>query len=174
MSTLEVADFLKYICDMQATECITDARKMFHATGSQLVNHHYASWSSEQKLGLVDFLDCLGVQRASKRDVEASINKVNHVFCIRQGTNAEELQSSYTNRLNMQPNLVFNRVTEMSVNNETGIDAKSSVCANCGAVSTTSALKRCSRCLSVRYCNEACQRAHWKQHRKNCTTAPST
>ena len=29
-------------------------------------------------------------------------------------------------------------------------------------------LLRCSRCLSVFYCNVACQRAHWAQHKSNC------
>lgn len=42
-------------------------------------------------------------------------------------------------------------------------------CANpgCGA---TEGLQRCARCLCVYYCGMACHRAHWPQHRPECTT----
>lgn len=40
-------------------------------------------------------------------------------------------------------------------------------CAHCGAGSEKT-LKKCMRCLSVAYCNHACQKAHWKQHKKVC------
>ena len=45
--------------------------------------------------------------------------------------------------------------------------AAARVCAapGCGA---TSGLKRCTACRSVRYCSEACMRAHWKEHRPEC------
>ncbi len=41
------------------------------------------------------------------------------------------------------------------------------VCAapSCGA---TSGLKRCSGCRAVRYCSEACSRAHWRVHKAEC------
>jgi hypothetical protein len=29
-------------------------------------------------------------------------------------------------------------------------------------------IRRCSRCKSVRYCSEQCQRAHWKDHKAEC------
>ena len=40
------------------------------------------------------------------------------------------------------------------------------VCAACGAACKT--LKACGRCMVVRYCNQDCQRAHWKDHKGQC------
>ena len=40
------------------------------------------------------------------------------------------------------------------------------VCAECG--NSDGGLKVCSACKSVRYCTAACQRAHRKEHRKDC------
>ena len=40
-------------------------------------------------------------------------------------------------------------------------------CALCQKCSPN--LKRCGRCQSIVYCNVECQRAHWPQHKTNCT-----
>lgn len=42
------------------------------------------------------------------------------------------------------------------------------VCPRCDASPATN---KCSRCRSVYYCSEACQRAHWQQHKKVCAAA---
>ena len=42
-------------------------------------------------------------------------------------------------------------------------------CVHCGAAA---AKKKCSRCLSARYCGAACQRASWPEHKKVCRPAP--
>jgi uncharacterized Fe-S cluster-containing MiaB family protein len=49
----------------------------------------------------------------------------------------------------------------------------STTCAACGYASGTSgaALKKCSRCKSVKYCSEACQRTHWRVHKPSCAAA---
>ena len=39
------------------------------------------------------------------------------------------------------------------------------VCASCGCGGK---LKRCSGCNDEYYCGTACQRSHWKSHRRNC------
>ena len=41
------------------------------------------------------------------------------------------------------------------------------VCANpaCGA---TTGLRRCGGCAAVRYCSEACSKAHWRAHKAEC------
>ena len=41
----------------------------------------------------------------------------------------------------------------------------SAVCASCGC---DGKLKRCSGCNEEYYCGTACQRRHWKSHRRNC------
>jgi hypothetical protein len=38
----------------------------------------------------------------------------------------------------------------------------------CGACAKDMAPLRCSRCLAVRYCDAACQRAQWAEHKKAC------
>ncbi|KAJ7638189.1 hypothetical protein FB45DRAFT_397054 [Roridomyces roridus] len=37
----------------------------------------------------------------------------------------------------------------------------------------SAALKRCEGCQKARYCNDVCQRAHWKVHRKACKASKS-
>jgi len=50
---------------------------------------------------------------------------------------------------------------------ETDIDMVS--CANCGkGEEDSNKLKKCSACLSVKYCSTACQKAHRPQHKKEC------
>ena len=43
-------------------------------------------------------------------------------------------------------------------------------CAHCGAEKVAAALKKCTRCRAVHYCNGDCQRAHWKRggHKQAC------
>jgi len=49
-----------------------------------------------------------------------------------------------------------------------GIDMLLS-CANCGkGEEESNKLKKCSACLSVKYCSAACQKAHRPQHKKAC------
>ncbi len=43
-------------------------------------------------------------------------------------------------------------------------------CVGCGS----SGSLRCSRCKSVIYCSQACQRTHWKSHKKNCVAPISS
>jgi hypothetical protein len=40
-------------------------------------------------------------------------------------------------------------------------------CQKCGLV-TTNELSKCSKCKTARYCDRACQKADWKQHKKQC------
>jgi hypothetical protein len=42
----------------------------------------------------------------------------------------------------------------------------SSVCASCGQARAS--FKKCGRCKMVKYCSEACQRAHWPSHKPLC------
>ncbi|THW07839.1 hypothetical protein D6D03_02944 [Aureobasidium pullulans] len=41
------------------------------------------------------------------------------------------------------------------------------ICGHCGSVKF-SGLKACTRCEKVKYCNHACQKAAWKEHKKVC------
>ncbi|PPQ99480.1 hypothetical protein CVT24_005271 [Panaeolus cyanescens] len=42
-------------------------------------------------------------------------------------------------------------------------------CASCGAPSA--ALRRCSGCAKTHYCDAACQKQHWSEHKKACKAA---
>jgi hypothetical protein len=42
-------------------------------------------------------------------------------------------------------------------------------CARCEKGAKESKLRFCSRCKVAAYCSEECQRAHWKEHKKECT-----
>ena len=43
-------------------------------------------------------------------------------------------------------------------------------CIQCGARKApgSAALKKCSACMHARYCGEACQHAHWREHKSAC------
>lgn len=41
------------------------------------------------------------------------------------------------------------------------------ICGHCGSIKL-SGLKACTRCEKVKYCNHACQKAAWKEHKKVC------
>jgi hypothetical protein len=40
------------------------------------------------------------------------------------------------------------------------------MCETCGLIQ--SKMKRCARCLSVKYCSSACQLSHWPIHKLHC------
>jgi hypothetical protein len=44
-------------------------------------------------------------------------------------------------------------------------------CRNCGKGRSKKGgdLKACAKCLKIKYCGRACQRADWKRHKKECT-----
>ena len=47
--------------------------------------------------------------------------------------------------------------------------AAPSTCAACGeAASVTLKLQNCTSCRAVAYCGRACQRSHWRQHKRRC------
>jgi hypothetical protein len=46
-----------------------------------------------------------------------------------------------------------------------GAGGKQRLCGQCGA---EGAAMRCGGCEAARYCNPACQKAHWKVHRRQC------
>ena len=47
-----------------------------------------------------------------------------------------------------------------------GALSRGELCGGCAAHST--ALKACSRCHKVKYCNQHCQRLHWPDHKRWC------
>lgn len=52
-------------------------------------------------------------------------------------------------------------------------EAEVEVCRNCGRRESRGggALKKCMRCLEVRYCSVECQKTDWKKHRMECKEA---
>ena len=51
----------------------------------------------------------------------------------------------------------------------TVITARSEACANCGSSGDGVELRTCAQCMQVKYCDAACQRAHWREeHEEMC------
>ncbi|KAJ7759174.1 hypothetical protein B0H16DRAFT_1534675 [Mycena metata] len=46
--------------------------------------------------------------------------------------------------------------------------SKKSYCHKCQVTKRVNELKLCSRCQGVKYCSQACQKAHWKIHKPHC------
>ena len=42
------------------------------------------------------------------------------------------------------------------------------MCTGCGTHDPGGRMRKCARCMLVRYCSPECQRAHWKTHKKVC------
>lgn len=77
MNRCETALFLDLVVDMEATGCIKAVTDMYHRTDGRMVNHSYPNrFSSENSLGLLDFLTCMGVQTPRGKDVEQSTQRV--------------------------------------------------------------------------------------------------
>jgi hypothetical protein len=49
-----------------------------------------------------------------------------------------------------------------------GAGGSARTCLACG---TANPLNQCSRCKEVFFCNRACQRSSWKEHKKTCVVA---
>jgi splicing suppressor protein 51 len=52
-----------------------------------------------------------------------------------------------------------------------GVAPTDNICLKCEKTEAeTGPLKQCSKCKSARYCTRDCQKADWKQHKKNCAS----
>ncbi|CAN8025446.1 unnamed protein product [Ixodes persulcatus] len=63
------------------------------------------------------------------------------------------------------------KVVEVAVVQRLLMPHAATTCASCG-VAKLEALKRCTRCLRVGYCNRTCQTNHWHQHKSVCKFVP--
>ncbi|XP_029838592.3 ubiquitin carboxyl-terminal hydrolase 19 isoform X1 [Ixodes scapularis] len=63
------------------------------------------------------------------------------------------------------------KVIEVAVVQRLLMPHAATTCASCG-VAKLEALKRCTRCLRVGYCNRTCQTNHWHQHKSVCKFVP--
>ena len=52
--------------------------------------------------------------------------------------------------------------------NETPETSQDSIVMHCSNCQKLTKPRRCTRCLKVSYCGQECQRAHWKEHKKDC------
>jgi MYND finger len=55
-----------------------------------------------------------------------------------------------------------------SLDNDTTMDLKVGLCHSCGKVDRK--MNKCAQCHHVAYCSEACQTAHWPDHKALCKT----
>lgn len=64
-------------------------------------------------------------------------------------------------------------VSNVKPEKQTSSSTKSGYCANpqCDTVYLSTPLKICSRCKKAQYCDVACQKQHWQEHKKCCNAA---
>ncbi len=58
-----------------------------------------------------------------------------------------------------------------TINGQSSFSDESSPCVTC---SQPKAIKKCSKCKAVQYCDRECQRLHWFVHKKECDRSPKT
>ena len=56
-------------------------------------------------------------------------------------------------------------VISAAINGQRGFLDQSQICVTCGE---EKAMKKCSKCKAVQYCDRECQRLHWFMHKKAC------
>lgn len=56
-------------------------------------------------------------------------------------------------------------VVSAAINGQRGFSDNAQVCVTCGE---EKAIKKCSKCKAVQYCDRECQRLHWFMHKKAC------
>ncbi|KAK5016977.1 hypothetical protein LTR39_001798 [Cryomyces antarcticus] len=61
---------------------------------------------------------------------------------------------------------VLRNTSQATTSSVTPVEEGTPACNNCGALKLD--LKTCNRCRKVWYCNHACQKADWKEHKKVC------
>jgi hypothetical protein len=61
--------------------------------------------------------------------------------------------------------------TECPVDSVTAACEGCGVDENCAADGTVANLRKCAKCLEVRYCSRECQKSDWKSHRPFCKSA---
>ncbi|XP_014470132.1 PREDICTED: ankyrin repeat and MYND domain-containing protein 2 [Dinoponera quadriceps] len=56
-------------------------------------------------------------------------------------------------------------VVSAAINGQRGFNDNAQICVTCGE---DKAVKKCSKCKAVQYCDRECQRLHWFMHKKAC------
>ncbi|EFN88764.1 ankyrin repeat and MYND domain-containing protein 2 [Harpegnathos saltator] len=56
-------------------------------------------------------------------------------------------------------------VISAAINGQRGFSDNTQICVTCGE---DKAIKKCSKCKAVQYCDRECQRLHWFMHKKAC------
>eukprot|EP00004_Rigifila_ramosa_P006668 TRINITY_DN1758_c0_g1_i12.p1 TRINITY_DN1758_c0_g1~~TRINITY_DN1758_c0_g1_i12.p1 ORF type:complete len:903 (+),score=178.72 TRINITY_DN1758_c0_g1_i12:636-3344(+) len=91
-----------------------------------------------------------------ERGVELALDQMNfsplHIACMYGHTACAQLLLFGTKKRALQARI--------------GSVAKPTKCAFCGL--SDAALKRCSKCYRVGYCNTSCQKNHWSAHKADC------
>lgn len=58
-----------------------------------------------------------------------------------------------------------------AINSQSGFSDEYSPCITC---SEPKAIKKCSKCKAVQYCDRECQRLHWFMHKKECARSSTS
>jgi hypothetical protein len=88
----------------------------------------------------------------------------------------EEAARKYATRIAISPTFAVPYVANVidgDFAEEGSLQVPQDRCRHCGATDAKSggALRRCTRCLEVKYCSAECQKRDWKKHRMECQEA---
>ena len=158
----EVACLLDTICEMQATACLRDVRRLYQMTGGRVVNHRRALFS-RGGTGLAAFLESMGVVDAADENSAGTGKVTLPPPPPKMPVLSEEAKKEQEEKRRR----AVERIQLLSARSE-GAASRGVSCVFCGVAKPSNEMKRCSRCAAAHYCDEKCQRSHWKVHKLVC------
>ncbi|KAL1661906.1 hypothetical protein GGF50DRAFT_104764 [Schizophyllum commune] len=145
------------ILDVRALDDKTPVLSLIYATGTSNapIQDTLGFIQAHAEQGYIVRIKCTTQEQALLRKLLfINSEKVSPDFKPQREEYEKNFQSSF-----LLPVRVLSQVDIGKLTSDTG-------CAVCGNKTTS----RCTGCLSIAYCGQACQKAHWKEHKGFCKT----
>jgi hypothetical protein len=154
------------------TACIYRCRMagpLFHLT---LHSDHTVATKAT---GIVDKMtqDVRGVHKYLTAEIQEELEDAMEMEAVQVLMRVNNGNSSVLSRLHQIARLTVSGPAP-STKDGNGDGVVHIMCAGCGKTSAAEPnMRACTRCLTTNYCSKACQKGHWKQHKKHCRDAVS-